>query len=67
MEDPELEARVSDLLGRPMKSSLPQCERCGLTLVRGVPKMTNTLATIRSTGSYYQGCDRTGCRYTGSI
>lgn len=67
IEDIELEARVADLASRVLRPSVPQCERCGLTLVRGVPKTVNSVAEIRNTGRYYQGCSRPGCRYTGGL
>ena len=67
VEDYELEARVTDLLGRPPPASLERCERCGVTLVRGAPKSVNSLENIRRTGRYYQDCSRPGCRYTGQL
>jgi hypothetical protein len=65
VEDVELEARVADLLARPAPTSLEQCTRCGVTLVRGAPKGVNSLENIRRTGHYYQDCNRSGCLYSG--
>jgi hypothetical protein len=66
-EDALIEARVSALRDRVAAHDLPRCERCGLTLVRGVPKVVRTLDDARRRGRGEAACTRPGCRYTGRV